>query len=205
MFQLFAEKKSEKIWFNLTILLVACPHVPFPAPHIWVGWWCSGKLHFGWDMFPRFSGRVLFFFNTHRIHGTGIFTIIYLTFKVDLDGFHVGKYTSPMDPLEHGWLGNQRETTAAAPAKLGTLWRSRPSSRIGIQIELLKMAYISLQKCSSGYRWKHGEIKHGLGPKVWWKTSDVFRSKSCCDGFRFWWRESDFRKIAVVQCVLKKS
>ena len=140
-----------------------------------------------------FSGRVLFCFNTHRIHGTGIiFTIIYLTFKVDLDGFHVGKHTSPMDPLEHGWLGNQRNLAR----------RSRPSSRIGIQIELLKMAYILLQKCSSGYRWEAWRDKTRVGPKVWWKTSDVFRSKSCCDGFSFWWRESDFRKIAVVQCIL---
>ena len=33
------------------------------------------------------------------------------------------------------------------------------------------MAYISLQKFSSGYRWKHGEIKHGWGSR--WKKSDV--------------------------------
>ena len=32
--------------------------------------------------------------NTHRIHGTGIFTYIWSIFMVN-----VGKYTSPMDPM----------------------------------------------------------------------------------------------------------
>ncbi len=33
-------------------------------------------------------------FKTHRIHGTGVFTYVWLIFIV-----HVGKSTSPMDPM----------------------------------------------------------------------------------------------------------
>ena len=35
-------------------------------------------------------------FSLSRIHGTGIFTYIYI---IDVYGFHVGKYNSPMDPM----------------------------------------------------------------------------------------------------------
>ena len=36
--------------------------------------------------------------NTHRIHGTGIFTYIY-HFTIKKSTIHVGKYTSPMDGM----------------------------------------------------------------------------------------------------------
>ena len=41
----------------------------------------------------------------HTIHGTGIFTIHLVVFLMVKYGFHVGKYTSPMDGK--GWLSNQ--------------------------------------------------------------------------------------------------
>ena len=51
---------------------------------------------------------------SHRIHGTGIYTNIWLIFLVN-----VGKYTSPMDPM-----GFEQETYD------GNIWKTLPATTL---------------------------------------------------------------------------
>ena len=52
---------------------------------------------------------------THTIHGTGIFTYIWLIFY----GFHVGKYTSPMNGMCEDILGVFHQVVGSENARFG--------------------------------------------------------------------------------------
>ena len=65
--------------------------------------------------------------------------MVYLpTFKVDFDGFHVGKYTSPMDPM-------------------GNIQRGRPRMMSEVYVEIHQLSNPTMHAKSSnayhGLRW----------------------------------------------------